>query len=61
MEYLTTTEAAERWGIAPRRVQVLCRAAVSKEPFIKVFGLFLRMLRNQKIQDVFEKQIIIKR
>ena len=23
MEYLTTTEAAERWGITPRRVQVL--------------------------------------
>ena len=25
MEYLTTTEAAERWSITPRRVQVLCR------------------------------------
>ena len=25
MEYLTTTEAAERWGITPRRVQVLCK------------------------------------
>lgn len=26
MEYLTTTEAAERWGITPRRVQVLCKS-----------------------------------
>jgi len=25
MEYLTTTEAAERWGITTRRVQVLCK------------------------------------
>ena len=26
MEYLTTTEAAECWGITPRRVQVLCKS-----------------------------------
>lgn len=26
MEYLTTTEAAKRWGITPRRVQVLCKS-----------------------------------
>ena len=26
MEYLTTTEAAERWGITPRHVQVLCKS-----------------------------------
>ena len=25
MEYLTTSETAERWGITPRRVQVLCK------------------------------------
>lgn len=25
MEYLTTSEAAERWGITARRVQVLCK------------------------------------
>ncbi len=26
MEYLTTAEAAERWGITARRVQVLCKS-----------------------------------
>lgn len=25
MEYLTTSETAERWGITARRVQVLCK------------------------------------
>ena len=25
MEYLTTAETAERWGITARRVQVLCK------------------------------------
>ncbi len=25
MEYLTTSETAERWGITSRRVQVLCK------------------------------------
>ena len=25
MEYLTTSEIAERWGITARRVQVLCK------------------------------------
>ena len=25
MEYLTTAEAAERWGITARRVQILCK------------------------------------
>ena len=25
MEYLTTSETAERWGITVRRVQVLCK------------------------------------
>ena len=25
MEYFTTSEAAERWGITARRVQVLCK------------------------------------
>ena len=25
MEYLTTSETAERWGITARRVQILCK------------------------------------
>ena len=25
MEYLTTAEAAERWGVTARRVQTLCK------------------------------------
>lgn len=25
MEYITTQEAAEKWGITKRRVQILCR------------------------------------
>lgn len=25
MEYITTQEAAEKWGISKRRVQILCR------------------------------------
>jgi len=25
MKYISVTQAAERWGISPKRVQVLCR------------------------------------
>lgn len=26
MEYMSITQAAEKWGITPRRIQVLCKA-----------------------------------
>ena len=41
MEYLTTAEAAERWGVTARRVQTLCKNG--------------RIEGAQKTQDVFEE------
>lgn len=32
MDYITTKEAAEKWGLTERRVQVLCRQG-------KIFGV----------------------
>ena len=44
MEYLTTAEAAERWGITARRVQVFCKSgriegAVYKGVWLTIIGL----------------------
>lgn len=33
MDYITTKEAAEKWGLTERRVQVLCRQG-------KILGVF---------------------
>ena len=37
MDYMTTKEAAEKWAITPRRVQVLC--AQGKIPGAVRFGV----------------------
>ena len=37
MDYMTAKEAAEKWGITPRRVQVLC--AQDKIPGAVRFGI----------------------
>lgn len=36
MDYISIAEAAEKWGITPRRVQVLC--SEGRIPGLKKFG-----------------------
>ena len=49
MEYLTTTEAAERWGITPRRVQVLCKSGRIEGVVYK--GVWLIPANAEKPED----------
>ncbi|MGN8808150.1 helix-turn-helix domain-containing protein [Absicoccus porci] len=49
MEYLTTTEAAERWGITPRRVQVLCKSGRIEGAVYK--GVWLIPANAEKPED----------
>lgn len=52
MEYLTTVEMSEKWGITARRIAYLCKegrvfGVLKKEKH----GLFQLSQRNQKMQE----------
>jgi len=50
MDYLTTKQAAEKWNISLRRVQVLCEQGRIKELYAwDGHGRYLRMLKNLRI------------
>ena len=49
MEYLTTAEAAERWGITARRVQTLCKNGRIEGAVYK--GVWLIPVNAEKPED----------
>lgn len=53
MEYMTIQEAANRWGISERRIQVLCTNGLVRRLLLNlgVSGPFQRIQKNQMSQD----------
>ena len=49
MEYLTTAEAAERWGVTARRVQTLCKNGRIEGAIYK--GVWLIPANAEKPED----------
>lgn len=50
--YITVQEAAEKWGVTPRQVQILCKEnrIVGAMRMSRIW-LFLRMLKNRPIPN----------
>lgn len=49
MEYLSISQVAEKWGIKQRRIRRLCEEGYLVLTRWEHTGLFLLMLRNQKM------------
>lgn len=48
MDYMSTKEAAQKWGISERRVRSLCATGKIEEPLGVVigFGVYQKELKN---------------
>lgn len=51
MEYMSITQAAEKWGITPRRIQVLCKEERVPGASVSVmYGPFPQTPRSPRTQ-----------